>query len=103
PPARGGPLAGPAGHPAGADEGTAQPRCRAGTAHGAARATKTSDAAVPGGLATPYGTRAADAVRPGAGLYQAFAVRAATVDAGEATVTAGGVTTTHAFDGTDCS
>ncbi|NDO90090.1 LamG-like jellyroll fold domain-containing protein [Cellulosimicrobium composti] len=97
------PLAAPAGDPAGPVEVTVQARCLAGTAYVAVRATNTSDAAVPVELATPYGTRAADAVRPGASLYQAFAVRAATVDAGEATVTAGGVTTTHAFDGTDCS
>ncbi|SMF16011.1 Ig-like protein group 4 [Cellulosimicrobium cellulans J34] len=97
------PLAAPAGDPAGPVEVTVQARCLAGTAYVAVRATNTSAAAVPVELGTPYGTRAADAVRPGASLYQAFAVRAATVDAGEATVTAGGVTTTHAFDGTDCS
>jgi len=97
------PLAAPTGGQVSPVEVTVQARCLAGKAYVAVRATNTSDGAVPVGLATPYGTRAADAVQPGASLYQSFAVRAAAVGDGEATVTAGGVTTTHAFDATDCA
>ncbi|WP_069385552.1 LamG-like jellyroll fold domain-containing protein [Cellulosimicrobium cellulans] len=96
------PLSATASTPASPVEVTAQARCLAGKAYVAVRATNTSDAAVAVELSTPYGSKASDAVAPDASLYQAFAVRSAGVDAGEATVTAGGVTTTHAFDGATC-
>lgn len=96
------PLSATASQPTSPVEVTAQSRCLAGKAYVAVRATNTSDAAVPVELSTAYGSKAADAVAPGTSLYQAFAVRSTDVEAGEATVTAGGVTTTHAFDGATC-
>ncbi|MBD8078264.1 pullulanase-type alpha-1,6-glucosidase [Cellulosimicrobium arenosum] len=88
-------------------------RCLAGKAYVAVRAT--NDGPVPLGIAlsTPFGTRSFADVAPGKNAYQSFAVRAASVEAGEATVavtqvdplTGADVTTTvaAAFEPRSCS
>jgi len=96
------PLAAPTTGTTSPVEVTVAPRCLAGKAYLAVRATNVGDAAVPVSLTTPFGAKAADAVAPGASLYQSFAVRAASLDAGEVSVVAAGVTTTHAYEGTSC-
>lgn len=82
---------------------TAQARCLAGKAYVAVRATSTADAPVDVELATPYGTRLVADVAPGASAYQSFAVRAATVPAGEATATADGRTAVVPYDALTCA
>ncbi|MGX1573707.1 alpha/beta hydrolase domain-containing protein [Cellulosimicrobium funkei] len=69
---------------------TAVPRCLAGRAYVAVRAT--NDGAVPADvtLSTPFGERTVAGVAPGASAYQSFSARAATLDAGSALVTATG-------------
>ncbi|MFF2268544.1 glycoside hydrolase N-terminal domain-containing protein [Cellulosimicrobium cellulans] len=85
-----------------------QTRCLAGRAYVVVRATNDDDAPLDVTLETPYGTRTVAGVQPGANAYQSFAVRATTVGAGTATVTAraaaDGPVTTHdvAFEGRDC-
>ena len=86
----------------------AQARCLAGRAYVAVRATNADDVALDVTLETPYGSRTAAGVAPGAAAYQSFAVRAASVDAGSATVTAtvpdGGPASVHdvAFEARTC-
>ncbi|MBD5785525.1 family 43 glycosylhydrolase [Cellulosimicrobium terreum] len=63
------------------------PRCLAGKAYVAVRATNGEDVPVDVTLSTPYGEKAFAAVAPGKNAYQSFAVRAATVEAGTVTVT----------------
>ncbi len=63
-------------------------RCLAGKAYVAVRATNGEDVPVDVTLTTPYGARTFGAVAPGSSAYQSFAVRAASVPAGVATVTA---------------
>ncbi|MBD8080167.1 ThuA domain-containing protein [Cellulosimicrobium arenosum] len=63
-------------------------RCLAGKAYVAVRATNADDAAAAITLATPYGTKEFAEVAVGKSGYQSFAVRAADVEAGAATVTA---------------
>ena len=70
---------------------TAQTRCLAGTAYVAVRAENGEDVPVDVTLATPFGSRSVQGVLPGANAYQSFAVRAASVEAGSATVTASAV------------
>jgi len=65
----------------------AAPRCLAGTAYVAVRATNDEDVAVDVTISTPYGSRTFPAVAPGASAYQSFAVRATSVPAGTVTVT----------------
>ncbi len=69
---------------------TAVPRCLAGRAYVAVRAT--NDGAVPADvtLSTPFGERTVAGVAPGASAYQSFSARSATLDAGSALVTATG-------------
>jgi len=69
-------------------------RCLAGKAYVAVRATNGGDAPLAVTLSTPFGSRTVASVAPGANAYQSFAVRAASVAAGDAVVSAvaGGVT-----------
>ncbi|WP_289025789.1 alpha/beta hydrolase domain-containing protein [uncultured Cellulosimicrobium sp.] len=69
---------------------TAVPRCLAGRAYVAVRAT--NDGAVPADvtLSTPFGERTVAGVAPGASAYQSFSARSDTLDAGSARVTATG-------------
>jgi len=69
---------------------TAVPRCLAGRAYVAVRAT--NDGAVPADvtLSTPFGERTVAGVAPGGSAYQSFSARSATLDAGSARVTATG-------------
>jgi len=69
---------------------TAEPRCLAGKAYVAVRATNGEDVPLDVTLATPFGTKAFAAVAPGSNAYQSFAVRAGAVEAGTATVTVTG-------------
>ncbi|MFC8923911.1 immunoglobulin-like domain-containing protein [Cellulosimicrobium sp. NPDC057127] len=64
------------------------PRCLAGKAYVAVRATHGEDVPVDVTLTTPYGTRTFADVAPGRSAYQAFPVRATSAPAGTATVTA---------------
>ncbi|WP_069387294.1 purple acid phosphatase family protein [Cellulosimicrobium cellulans] len=68
-------------------EVTAQSRCLAGKAYVAVRATNGEDVPVDVTLATPFGTRAVEAVAPGRSAYQSFPVRSTSVDAATVTVT----------------
>ncbi|MBD8080425.1 glycoside hydrolase domain-containing protein [Cellulosimicrobium arenosum] len=70
-------------------EVTVSPRCLAGKAYVAVRATNVSDAAVDVELASALGTRSYDGVEPGANAYQSFAARSVTGDL-DVTVTATG-------------
>lgn len=70
---------------------TAQSRCLAGKAYVVVRAANGDDLPVDVTLATAYGSRSVDGVAPGANAYQSFAVRATSVEAGSATVTASAV------------
>jgi len=70
---------------------TAEPRCLAGKAYVAVRATNGEDVPLDVTLATPFGTKAFADVAPGRNAYQSFAVRAGSVEAGTATVTVTGV------------
>ncbi|WP_454043355.1 glycoside hydrolase domain-containing protein [Cellulosimicrobium sp. Marseille-Q8652] len=65
------------------------PRCLAGKPYLAVRATNASDGPVDVELSSALGTRAFDAVAPGASAYQAFAVRGVTGEI-DVTVTATG-------------
>lgn len=69
---------------------TAVPRCLAGRAYVAVRAT--NDGAVPTDvtLSTPFGERTVAGGAPGASAYQSFSARSDTLDAGSARVTATG-------------
>ncbi|MFE6234171.1 Ig-like domain-containing protein [Cellulosimicrobium sp. NPDC057862] len=86
------------------------PRCLAGKAYVAVRATNGEDVPVSVMLSTPFGQKAFADVAPGKNAYQSFATRATSAPAGTATVTAtaavGGeeVTTTvdAPFDALDC-
>jgi len=64
------------------------PRCLAGTAYVAVRATNGEDVPVAVTLSTPFGQKAFADVTPGRSAYQSFAARASAVPAGSATVTA---------------
>ncbi|WP_435738648.1 glycoside hydrolase family 43 protein [Cellulosimicrobium sp. PMB13] len=66
----------------------AQPRCLAGSAYLAVRATSADTGPVTITLSTPYGSRTVVDVAPGRSAYQAFAVRSPELAAGSATVTA---------------
>ncbi|WP_265522158.1 PQQ-dependent sugar dehydrogenase [Oerskovia flava] len=66
----------------------ATPRCLAGKAYVAVSATNTSDVPTDVTLSTPHGSRTVQDVAPGRVVYQAFAVRAQSVEAGTVTVTA---------------
>ncbi|QJW38724.1 LamG-like jellyroll fold domain-containing protein [Cellulosimicrobium protaetiae] len=63
------------------------PRCLAGKAYVAVRATNTGDVPVSITLDTAYGSRTVASVAAGGNAYQSFAVRAASVDPGTVTVT----------------
>ena len=75
----------------------AVPRCLAGKAYVAVRATNGEDVPVAVTLSTPFGEKAFAEVAPGKSAYQSFAVRASSVEAGEAHVTA--VATLEGADG----
>lgn len=66
----------------------AEVRCLAGKAYVAVAATNDDDAPVDVRVVTPFGTRDYTGVQPGGSAYQSFAVRSASVAAGEATVDA---------------
>ncbi|MFD4994494.1 alpha-L-arabinofuranosidase C-terminal domain-containing protein [Cellulosimicrobium cellulans] len=63
------------------------PRCLAGKAYVAVRATNGEDVPVSVTLATPFGQKAFADVAPGKNAYQSFAARATSAPAGTATVT----------------
>ena len=63
------------------------PRCLAGKAYVAVRATNGEDVPVDVTLSTPYGTKDVADVAPGRSAYQSFAVRADSAPAGTVTVT----------------
>ncbi len=69
---------------------TAVPRCLAGRAYVAVRATNDGAVPVDVTLSTPFGERTVAGVAPGASAYQSFSARSATLDAGSALVTATG-------------
>nr|WP_144122703.1 family 43 glycosylhydrolase [Catellatospora sichuanensis] len=69
---------------------TVVPRCLAGAAYIAVRAINDYDAPVQVEIETGHGERSFSAVAPGAGAYQSFATRAASVAAGTVTVRATG-------------
>ncbi|MCB7135692.1 alpha/beta hydrolase domain-containing protein [Cellulosimicrobium marinum] len=75
----------------------AQARCLAGRAYVAVRATNDDDVPADITLTTPFGTRTVADVAPGRSAYQSFAVRATSVDAGNAEVSASG--DGRSFDG----
>ncbi|MEU5567618.1 OmpL47-type beta-barrel domain-containing protein [Micromonospora musae] len=75
---------------------TAQARCVAGKAYVAVQARNDHDVPVDLALETAYGERTFGDVAAGANAYQSFAVRAANVAAGSATVRVSG-----SIDGTD--
>ncbi|MDF2805838.1 MAG: hypothetical protein K0S43_784 [Cellulosimicrobium sp.] len=83
-----------------------QPRCLAGKAYLAVRATNQEQSAVDITVVTAYGTREFAAVAPERSGYQSFATRAARLDAG--TVTVAGATDGRdgqydvAYDALDC-
>ncbi|MBD8080026.1 Ig-like domain-containing protein [Cellulosimicrobium arenosum] len=87
------------------------PRCLAGKAYVAVRATNGEDVPVDVTLSTPLGEKSFDGVAPGKNAYQSFAARATSVPAGSVTVTGvatvdGGEVTSStdvAFDTLDCS
>ncbi|MBD8078388.1 hypothetical protein [Cellulosimicrobium arenosum] len=88
-------------------EGQAQVRCLAGTAYVAVRAQNVGEEPVDVRLETPFGSRTLTGVAPGANAYQSFAARAASADAGTATVVGTGPDGTErswdvAFDATTC-
>ncbi|WP_277212160.1 LamG-like jellyroll fold domain-containing protein [Isoptericola croceus] len=95
--------AGSAGEAASPVEVAVEPRCLGGRVRLAVRATNVSDAAVPVEISTTYGSKAKEAVVPSESLYQAFNTRSAEIEAGEVTVTAGGVVTAHEHEGSTCS
>lgn len=66
------------------------PRCLAGRVYLAVAATNASAAPADVTLATAYGSRTVVDVAPGAAAYQAFAVRASSLEAGSVTVTGTG-------------
>ncbi|WP_251153440.1 Ig-like domain-containing protein [Cellulosimicrobium sp. Marseille-Q4280] len=88
----------------------ASPRCLAGTAYVAVRATNGEDVPVDVTLSSPYGQKAFADVAAGRAAYQSFAVRAASAPAGIVTVTGSATvdgeevtsTSTAAFDALDC-
>ncbi|WP_251153437.1 family 43 glycosylhydrolase [Cellulosimicrobium sp. Marseille-Q4280] len=88
----------------------ATPRCLAGKAYLAVRATNAGDVPADVTLATPFGQKVVADVAPGKAAYQSFAVRATSVAAGTATVTGTAVldgepvTTEHevAYDAATC-
>ncbi|MBD8079804.1 S8 family peptidase [Cellulosimicrobium arenosum] len=75
---------------------TAQARCLAGKAYVAVRAQNESGATADVTVTTPYGSKTFADVADGKNAYQSFAVRAASVEAGTATVEA-----TAEIDGTE--
>ncbi|MBN0042408.1 family 43 glycosylhydrolase [Cellulosimicrobium cellulans] len=70
---------------------TASARCLAGKAYVAVRATNLGDVPADVTLATPFGTRVAEDVAPGANAYQSFAARSASLAAGFASATGAAV------------
>ncbi|WP_222844042.1 hypothetical protein [Cellulosimicrobium sp. CUA-896] len=89
---------------------TVQPRCLAGRAYVAVRATNAEEVPVDVELVTPYGSRSVADVAPGSSAYQAFTVREGAAPSGSVTVRgtatlAGDELTSsseHGFDGLDC-
>lgn len=83
---------------------TVQPRCLAGKAYVAVQARNDHDAPVRIELDSGYGERSFASVAPGAGAYQSFATRAASIAAGSVRVLATGtvrgkeITTVHNAD-----
>ncbi|WP_265520477.1 discoidin domain-containing protein [Oerskovia flava] len=86
---------------------TADTRCVAGKAFVAVRAVNDDEVPLTVRLDTEFGTKTVNGVAPGKSAYQSFAVRAAAVSAGEATVTVTdaegrSTTATSAFDALTC-
>ncbi len=90
---------------------TAEPRCLAGKAYVAVRATNDDDVPLDLTLTTPFGSRAYADVAPGKNAYQSFAARATSTEAGTAVVTVSGerpgegavvVDLDAAYDAVDC-
>ncbi|MBD8078386.1 discoidin domain-containing protein [Cellulosimicrobium arenosum] len=77
----------------------AESRCLAGRVYVAVRATNAGDAPVDVTLTTDFGERTVAGVQPGKSAYQSFSSRAASIDAGTAsvsvTLTDGGATSTQ--------
>jgi hypothetical protein len=71
-------------------DATVQVRCLAGKSYVAVRALNNDTVPADITLTTPFGTKTVAGVKPGASAYQSFAVRAASVEAGTAQVTASG-------------
>jgi hypothetical protein len=88
----------------------AVPRCLAGKAYVAVRATNGEDVALAVTVSTPFGEKAFAEVAPGANAYQSFASRAVSVEAGDVQVTATGAvggdevtaTVDASYDAIDC-
>jgi hypothetical protein len=87
-------------------DATVQVRCLAGKAYVAVRATNADTVAADVTLTTPFGEKVVAGVEPGKSAYQAFPVRATSVDAGAAQVSATGDGRTAAlelpYDATSC-
>ncbi|WP_340697004.1 DUF1080 domain-containing protein [Cellulosimicrobium funkei] len=85
----------------------ADARCLGGTAHVAVRAENVGSDPLDVTLGTPAGERTFDAVAPGRNAYRAFSARAASVDAGTATLTVPGadgpVVVETPYEGVDCT
>ncbi|MBD8079468.1 family 43 glycosylhydrolase [Cellulosimicrobium arenosum] len=85
---------------------TVQPRCLAGTAYVAVRATNGEGTPVDMTLATPFGEKSVAAVAPGKNAYQSFSSRATSSTAGAVSVTGttGDTSSTQDvdFDALDC-
>ncbi len=67
---------------------TTETRCLAGKVYVAVRAQNDDDAPLTVRLDTPFGTKTVNGVEPGKNVYQSFATRASSVEAGEVTVVA---------------
>ncbi|MBD8080644.1 metallophosphoesterase [Cellulosimicrobium arenosum] len=84
----------------------ARAQCLAGTAYVAVRATNDDTVPMDVTLETPYGSRTVPGVEPGRSAYQSFSVRAGSVEAGSAHVSASGdgraLDADVAFDAVDC-
>ncbi|WP_278235718.1 discoidin domain-containing protein [Isoptericola sp. AK164] len=86
---------------------TTQTRCLGGKVYLAVRATNDDDAALAVTIDTPFGSKEFADVEPGKNAYRAFPARAASIDAGEATVVAtdaegASSTVTSAYEAASC-
>jgi hypothetical protein len=81
---------------------TAQPRCLSGKVYLAVTARNGHTAPVDVELVSAYGSKVFVAVAPGAGVYQSFAARAASVPAGTATATAAATVAAASYVALSC-